>query len=332
MTISLQDIVNRSGNEALRSNPPNGLDFHITKRGSDWLWAAFAVFGCFLVIYLLSYIYIETKKQANNLIRYSIASVLLLSLFEFFHFFTYASNLGWAGVQAEFDHLHVDTPITELTPGVRQVFYEKYVAWALVWPCWIFFVELANSSISTANPIGTDGTNVLSAMDLIHSMLSQIVGTVFWVVALLIGTVIHSTYKFGYWVFGAVAMLIVQFIQFKRIYFTLKIRGFTGCIQLFSFIIVWLYFICWGLSEGGNRIQPDSEAVFYGVLDVCIFGFLPAYLMIIVYRYGKIPEVAFGSNDRIQHDEEIQDHEEKTSGIDSARASGETEIPNVEQA
>ncbi|THW15257.1 bacteriorhodopsin [Aureobasidium pullulans] len=37
-----------------------------------------------------------------------------------------------------------------------------------------------------------------------------------------------------------------------------------GCLTLF----IWLcYPICWGVSEGANVIPPDSEAVFYGVLD-----------------------------------------------------------------
>lgn len=43
-------------------------------------------------------------------------------------------------------------------------------------------------------------------------------------------------------------------------------------------IFLWfLYPIAWGLSEGGNVIAPDSEAVFYGVLDIMakpVFGAL----------------------------------------------------------
>lgn len=38
-----------------------------------------------------------------------------------------------------------------------------------------------------------------------------------------------------------------------------------------------LYPIAWGLSEGGNVIAPDSEAVFYGILDIMakpVFGAL----------------------------------------------------------
>jgi bacteriorhodopsin len=43
-------------------------------------------------------------------------------------------------------------------------------------------------------------------------------------------------------------------------------------------IFLWfLYPIAWGLCEGGNVISPDSEAVFYGVLDIMakpVFGAL----------------------------------------------------------
>ena len=41
-------------------------------------------------------------------------------------------------------------------------------------------------------------------------------------------------------------------------------------------IVLWfIYPIAWGLCEGGNIIAPDSEAVFYGVLDILakpVFG------------------------------------------------------------
>lgn len=42
--------------------------------------------------------------------------------------------------------------------------------------------------------------------------------------------------------------------------------------------ILWiLYPIAWGVCEGGNIISPDSEAVFYGILDLLakpVFGVL----------------------------------------------------------
>ena len=31
-----------------------------------------------------------------------------------------------------------------------------------------------------------------------------------------------------------------------------------------------IYPACWGISEGGNVIAPDSEFIFYGILDCCL--------------------------------------------------------------
>ena len=64
-----------------------------------------------------------------------------------------------------------------------------------------------------------------------------------------------------------------------------------------------LYPIAWGLSEGGNVIHPDSEAIFYGVLDilakpvwgaVLIFGhrnISPAILGLRIYDVGETREL-----------------------------------------
>jgi bacteriorhodopsin len=42
--------------------------------------------------------------------------------------------------------------------------------------------------------------------------------------------------------------------------------------------LIWiLYPIAWGVCEGGNVIPPDSEAIFYGILDLLskpVFGAL----------------------------------------------------------
>lgn len=44
-------------------------------------------------------------------------------------------------------------------------------------------------------------------------------------------------------------------------------KCFMGCGVLTLFLWT-LYPVAWGVSEGGNVIAPDSEAIFYGVLDV----------------------------------------------------------------
>ncbi len=67
-------------------------------------------------------------------------------------------------------------------------------------------------------------------------------------------------------------------------------------------IFLWfLYPIAWGLSEGGNVIAPDSEAIFYGILDIMakpVFGALllwghrnidPARLGLAIRDYDEDP-------------------------------------------
>ena len=44
--------------------------------------------------------------------------------------------------------------------------------------------------------------------------------------------------------------------------------------------LIWLiYPIAWGVCEGGNVIAPDSEAVFYGILDIATIICIPALLL-----------------------------------------------------
>ncbi|CCC68334.1 hypothetical protein NCAS_0B02500 [Naumovozyma castellii] len=320
MNATLEEVVKSHGNRAVRSNPPHGLDFHITEQGSDWLWAAFSIFGFLAVVYIGLFFVAEAK--GTSLTKYALASTLLISMFNFFGYYTYASNLGWTDVQAEFNHLHVHPSITGLSPGVRQIFYAKYCAWFLSWPLLVFLTEMTGMSISEEGKL-----EELNVIDTIHSLLFQIVGSAFWVVALLVGSLIKSTYKWGYWVFGCVAMLLVQGVFIKRQFVDLKIKGFTLCMHVTAMLIVWLYFICWGLSEGGNRIQPDSEAVFYGILDVCIFGIYPAYLCFIAQYYGTTPKMSWKMNSPFhKHEEDEEEHFTKEAQPDSPRNSGETQV------
>ncbi|CCD24865.1 opsin family protein NDAI_0E00490 [Naumovozyma dairenensis CBS 421] len=323
--------VSKSGNEAIQLNLPTGLDFHITKQGSDWLWAVFSIFGCFLLCYLVFFFYAEIK--GSKLTRYAVAPALLISFFQFFAYFTYASDLGWTGIEAEFNHITVKTSITGEHPGVRQIFYSKYCAWFLSYPCLLFLLELSGLSSSDED---------VSALDTIHSLLMQMIATEFWVVSLLVGALIKSTYKWGYWTFGAVAMLLVQGVIIKRQFFTLNVKAieFKSLMLMTSMLIVWLYFICWGISEGGNVIQPDGESVFYGVLDLCMFAVYPAFLVFTIAKDGKLPNITVNNplpgihkhheneNDLQEQETDSEDeegvHHEKEVSPDSPRASGAT--------
>ena len=117
--------------------------------------------------------------------------------------------------------------------------------------------------------------------------------------------------QWGYYVFGCAALFVVAWTvtwtarkhaaalgsDISRTYLI------CGCLTIFLWF---LYPIAWGLSEGGNVIAPDSEAVFYGILDLLakpVFGALliwghrnidPARLGLHIRDYDEDPAVHGG--------------------------------------
>jgi bacteriorhodopsin len=101
----------------------------------------------------------------------------------------------------------------------------------------------------------------------------------------LIGALVESQYKWGYFVIGCVAFVMVAYIVIAAGMPNAKAIGqdvyrLSITISIWTIFLWTLYPIAWGLCEGGNVISPDSEAVFYGVLDVLakpVFGFILLY-------------------------------------------------------
>ncbi len=289
------ELLRRSGNEAIELNPTADVDFHITDHGSDWLWAAFCLFGVASLVYLVLTYSRELQKRAFYYNSLALSAIL------FFTYFTMASDLGWTDIQAEFNHVTVDKSITDEHPGVRQIFYARYVGWFLSWP----FI-ITNLSL-------------LAKLDWPHIVLN-IISTEIYVLGLLIGSLIRSTYKWGYFSFAVASYFLTVFNLFSFTRQSAAAEGndvrktFTINTALVAFL--WfIYPICFGLSEGGNVIQPDSEAVFYGVLDVCLFVIYPA---IFLFTTSKISYSSKPENNVNSFPE------------DEGRASGETAVGDHE--
>ncbi len=129
----------------------------------------------------------------------------------------------------------------------------------------------------------------------------------------LIGALVASSYKWGYFVFGCAAFLFVAW----TVTWTARKHAIalgTDVSRTYLICGVWtiflwfLYPIAWGLSEGGNVISPDSEAVFYGILDIMakpVFGALllwghrnidPARLGLHIRDYDEDPAYVGGTH------------------------------------
>lgn len=261
MLLPTNDLYLRdAGNQAVSINPPTGLDFHMTSHGSDWYWALFSLFG-FSTIAMLGWTLVG-KKPHQRLFHYlSICALFVLS----YQYFTMASNLGWTGIQAEFNH--VTTSDQTMVPGIRQIFYARWVGYFLAFPAFLFnWAALVGLSWSTA--LFTIGAQEVM------------------VISFLIGSLIRSTYKWGYFAFGSFALLLVIYNLWKEYLSAAdavdaaegtSVKKHMMVINALATVVLILYPISFALSEGGNVIQPDSETIFYGILDVCFFVIIGGY-------------------------------------------------------
>lgn len=288
--------LSKRGNDAILINAPTGADFHLTTRGSDWLWTVFSLFALFaLVMHVLMF-----RKPAKERVFYytTVVPAWIMTV----AYFTWASDLGWAPVHAEFNHVTTSTQVT--TPGFRQIFYLKSINWFLCFPFHTFALGLFSN---------TPGPQMAYNMFL----------TGLFVIALLAGSVIHSTYKWGFFTVGVAAIFLTIFNLFvtsRRFAANVGkdcLRYYTWYASAFSFL--WLiYPIAWALAEGGNVIQTDSEAIFCGILDICTFIVVPASFFYItrdfdLHRQGLIKK-------------DFEFIATKELSESSARASGETAL------
>lgn len=86
-------------------------------------------------------------------------------------------------------------------------------------------------------------------------------------------------------------------------------------------LVIWiLYPISWGVCEGGNVIAPDSEAVFYGILDLLA---KPVFGALLIFGHRGIDPARLGLA--------IRDYDEDptvTGGVRGERATGIGHHPN----
>lgn len=76
-------------------------------------------------------------------------------------------------------------------------------------------------------------------------------------------------------------------------------RTFLICGSLTA--VLWtLYPIAWGVSEGGNWIAPDSEAIFYSILDVLA---KPVFGALLIWGHRNIDPARLGIRLRAYDDD-----------------------------
>ncbi|KAF2435639.1 family A G protein-coupled receptor-like protein [Tothia fuscella] len=276
----------KRANDALNvnGNTVNGRtsDINITTHGSDWYWAVCAL----MIVATMVFIGLGFRKpRTHRIFHYITASITMVAAIAYF---SMASNLGFTPIQVQYRRSD-----PKVSGVFREIFYVRYIDWVITTP--LLLLDL-----------------LLTAGMPWPSILFVILVDEVMIVTGLAGALVVSSYKWGYFAFGcaALAYIVYQLGWESRKHAnhlgTDIGRVFLMCGSLTTFLWI-LYPIAWGICEGGNLIAPDSEAAFYGVLDVLakpVFGALllfghrnidPSRLGLRIRDYDEDPAVTGGS-------------------------------------
>ncbi|CAL1704858.1 unnamed protein product [Somion occarium] len=246
---------------SLDQNPPNA-DRHITEGGSDWLWAVTAIMG----LSTLGMVLWQTTRPRGTRFFHNIALIILTT--STIAYFAMASDLGATPVRAEF---------SRGTTNTRQIWFVRYIQWFINFPLLLILLLFSTG---------------LSVSDILTTAFFS------WVVVIcgLVGALVPSAYKWGFFVFGLLALFYIWSVLLghgPRTTFNAGQTTRSGYVRgsgLVAFITL-LYPIAWGCSEGGNVISPTGEMIWYGILDL-ILG--PLFLYHFLFGLRNVDYGAFG--------------------------------------
>lgn len=292
------------GNNALETNPPNA-DIYISTHASDWLWAVFAIMMV-TDIGMMAWAWSLPKGRRT----FHHLAVIILTTASI-AYFSMASDLGATPIEVEY----YDVPYT------RQIWYVRYIDWVITTPALLLTLVLA-----TGLP------------------LSDIIALIFFdlvmIVTGLVGSLVVSSYKWGYFAFGCAALVYIWYILLVPALKSATVLG-PDFKKAFMFSAIYLsalwtlYPLAWGLADGGNRITPTSEMIFYGILDVLAKPVFTGFHLFMISKLdytklqlqsGKFSEGAsiINANDRYGNGNGELDNMRKNARAD-ATAVGHTE-------
>ncbi|KAK6955581.1 hypothetical protein Daesc_003223 [Daldinia eschscholtzii] len=283
-------VIFRRANEALDINPPAGNE-QLTVNGSDWLWAATAVYVLsFIIFYATSFV----ARSGEKIFHYLFTIALLVGSISYF---AIASDLAYEVVPVV-NHKPAD-------PWTRQIFWAEYVNWAVSFPV----VTIALGLLS-----GVSWATILYNVALAWT----------WVVSYLVSAFTTSNYKWGFYAFGTVSWLLLAFSTLFHGTTSARRVDVAGDHTLLAgwVNLLWLlYPIAWGLSDGGNRIGVTPGYIFFGILDVLLVP-VGAFAFLILSRrwdYNRL-NLAFTRYGRVHQAGEFP---EKTATAPTAPVVGE---------
>ncbi|KAK9779719.1 hypothetical protein SCAR479_03326 [Seiridium cardinale] len=275
----------------LQLGTPNGVDEVLSQPGADWLWAVTAIY---ITSFIGLLIFCFSAPESDRVFHYLFTCALLVGSVTHF---AEASGLGWISV----------TQVDQLGQGFsRQIFYTKYINWAVAFP---------SCSLALGLLSGVSWTTIMTNLFI----------SWFWVLTYLAAACTTTDYKWGFFAFGTFAWLILAMSTLNE---SRESAGRLGIVRDYMILagwinLVWLmYPVAFGLSDGGNRIGITGSFIFFGVLDVLLLP-LSTFAFVVLGRKWNYQQLnlAFSESRNSSTGSSSLDKEEQPASIGVAATS-----------
>jgi len=227
---------------------------HITSFGHKVLWVTFAL----LLVSTISFIVLSWRVAVQKRILYQVTTYV--AIIATLSYFAEAVGQGWTrhAVWDKHHHKHGIPDTHDLV--IRQIFYARFVDWALTGPLLLFDLGLLAG---------------LSASDLLNVVFANLV----LVVSGWSAETGHShKARWGWFTVGGISFLTIAWQLFFTGRVTAQRRG-TGnlyfTLTIYT-IVVWLFYPIIWLVAHTKGLSVDSEVLAFAILDLFskpVFGF-----------------------------------------------------------
>ena len=188
-----------------------------------------------------------TKPRDARIFHYITAGVTMVASIAYF---TMGSGLGWTPISVEYLRLN-----PKVAGHNREIFYARYIDWVITTP-----LLLMDLLLTAGMPWPT--------------VLWVILVDLVMIICGLIGALVPSSYKWGYFTFGMAALGYIGYMLMWEARRNANALGkdVGPYIPHLRRVLHLVCGVCIQLRgafvKEGNIISPDSEAVFYGILDL----------------------------------------------------------------
>ena len=181
-----------------------------------------------------------TVHESKRVFHYLFTVALLVGVVSYF---AQASNLAWSAVdQAD----HISNGLS------RQIFFAKYINWAVAFP---------SLSLALGLVAGVSWTTIMT-----NIFLSW-----YWVLTYIAAAYTTTDYKWGFFTFGTFGYIILAMSTLNE---SRESAAKLGVGRDYVMLSVWvnvmwvLFPVAFALSDGGNIIGITGSFIFFGVLDI----------------------------------------------------------------